>query len=143
MPKTPSIGLDQNGSDKFIDRYFGRVPKFIHLIPEQNICEVNEDYIDLLIGFIEGTIHKSNISNELYREVVDFIDRAMCNPCILVGEEIPLNRVFQVRLHEAQNGLPKSTVEACPNGQNILNCNDVVCCNLILSCDEPQVCLTP
>jgi len=48
MPTTPSLGLDQNEKQKFIDRYWGRVPKFLHRIPEQNICEANPDYIKLL-----------------------------------------------------------------------------------------------
>ncbi len=129
MPKTPSMGLDQNQEGKFIDRYWGRVPKFIHRIPEQNICEANPDYITLIQLFIDGDIDQKNISEELYREVFAFVDK-MCNPCLLTGEDQALMRAY--------NGL-----DACPDQRCDFNCDEVLCCNELLSCACPDVCVTP
>ena len=41
MAKTPSIGIDQNKDERFIDKYIGRIPQFLHSIPQAYICEVN------------------------------------------------------------------------------------------------------
>ena len=125
MAKTPSSGIDQNEGGKFIDRYWGRVPKFLHRIPEANICEVNQDYIDLINYILEGG-DRDNISDELYREILEFIDK-MCNPCFMNDEDKALMRAY--------DGLP-----ACPEPSIYMNCDDVICCNDIVSCAEPEEC---
>lgn len=124
--KTPSYGIDQNKDDVFMDKYWGRVPKFIHRIPEQNICEANSDYIYLINLVIDGNIDKNNISADLYREILSFIDK-MCNPCIMNDEDAALMRAY--------DGL-----EACPEQRCELSCDDILCCNEILSCECESVC---
>jgi len=131
MAFTPSMGIDQNQDGKFIDRYFGRVPKFIHMIPEQGICEVNQDYLTLIHGVINGTIPQDNIEEELYREVLDFIDK-MCNPCNLNGIDQALLRAF-----DGHN--------PCPEPSIYMQCDDYICCNEVLSCNDvdPNTCPAP
>ena len=126
MANTPSTGIDQNGDGKFVDRYWGRVPKFIHRIPERNICDANPDYITLLNLVIDGTIPRDNISEELYRELLDFID-TMCNPCFMNDEDKALLRAF--------DGL-----DPCPEPGNWAHCDDIVCCNDIYSCMDDRSC---
>ncbi len=129
MAYTPSIGIDQNKEEAFQDRYWGRVPKFIHRIPEANICEVNQDYLTLIQLFIDGDIDQGSISRELYREVYDFVDK-MCNPCIMNDEDQALMRAYD-----------GST--ACPDARCDFDCDEVLCCNEPLSCECVEPCVTP
>ncbi len=127
--KTPSVGIDQNKEGKFIDRYFGRIPKFIHRIPEQNICEANPDYLTLIGLFIDGNLNQKNVSEELYREVVAFVDK-MCNPCIMEGEDMALLNAYEGR-------------DACPEQECEFPCDALICCNELLSCKCDTMCVTP
>jgi len=129
MPFTPSVGLDQNQDGTFIDRYWGRIPKFTHRVPEQNICEANEDYITLIGLFIDGEVSQKNISKELYREVYDFVDK-MCNPCIMNEEDQALMRAY--------DGL-----DACPDSRCDFDCDEILCCNELLSCECDEACAIP
>ncbi len=126
MPKTPSIGLDQNQEGKFIDRYWGRVPKFIHRIPEAYICEVNPDYLELINMFIDGIIDKQNLSAELYKEIYSFAD-LMCSPCHMTQEDQALLRAYE---YEYSNGED----EVCPEPECYAFCNESVCCGEVFSC---------
>jgi len=74
MPKTPSIGLDQNQEDKFIDRYWGRTPMYTHIVKEtlntnNPIVECNKDYVVLFQGYLDGTLNLNNISQEMQAEL--------------------------------------------------------------------------
>lgn len=76
--RIPSKGIDQNGSDKFVDKYYGRIPMYLKFIPETGatslIYECNPEYIELFNGYIDGTIPKENISPELYLEIEKVVD---------------------------------------------------------------------
>lgn len=125
--KTPSYGIDQNQDKKFIDRYWGRIPKFLHMIPEQNICIPNEDYLTLLQYVIDDEIPVDNISTELYKEMLDFISK-MCNPCVMNDEDKALMRAYE--------GL-----EPCSTLENSVECEAMVCCNQIFTCVDEVECL--
>jgi len=128
MPRTPSLGIDQNLGEKFIDRYWGRVPKFTHLIEESLICEVNQDFIELINMFIDGKLDERNLSIELYRELTHFIDK-MCNPCYM--------DYWDRKIFDALNG-----TDSCRAGMRYeLHCNDVLCCNDMLGCGHGQMCM--
>jgi len=130
MPKTPSIGIDQNEEQTFIDKYWGRVPKFIHRIPERNICEANPDYLKLVRLVNDGLIPRSNISDGLYREIVKFIDDS-CNPCTMSEEDYALLNAY--------NGLTP-----CPPYSADEDCDVLVCCNTLYSCaKDPCVPVVP
>lgn len=82
MPiKTPSNKLDQyQDKNKFQDKYWGRVPMYLHMIPEtmntdNSIYECNPEYIWLIEAFMAGTIEENNLSQELYQEIVDTINK--------------------------------------------------------------------
>lgn len=78
--KTPSIGIDQNEEGRFIDKYWGRLPMYLHRIPEtanmgrKHIVECNPEYMKLVTAYLNGTINKDNLSYELYNEIEDVID---------------------------------------------------------------------
>ncbi len=120
--KTPSIGLDQNQEGRFIDKYWGRVPKFLHWIPQANICDVNPEYINLINGVIDGNIFARNLSIELYNEIICFIDM-MPNSCSM--------NQMDAALYRAYNGN-----EACPNNLHLLDCNGFVCCGGYVDCKK-------
>ena len=76
---TPSIGIDQNGDKKFIDKYWGRVPKYLHIIPEtivnnKGIYECNPEYMQLIHDFMDGTIDERNLSQELMIDIENTIN---------------------------------------------------------------------
>jgi len=80
MAYTPSIGLDQNREGKFVDKYWGRVPMYLHIIPETlntdtPIVECNPDFMILFQGILSGTIDIENISKELQAELKDVINK--------------------------------------------------------------------
>lgn len=130
MPSTPSIGIDQNQDDTFVDKYWGRVPMFLKWIPESYICEPNPEYLYIMELFIAGELNKDNFSDELYRELVNMVD-LLCNPCKLTGKEKAIIRAFE--------GLPACTVPT-----SFLLCDDTICCNEMLSCEPPLDCpVTP
>ncbi len=72
--KTPSIGIDQNQSDRFMDKYWGRVPQMIHSVPEANIWLCNPEYIWLIENYISGDLVEKNVSIELYAEIEDLVN---------------------------------------------------------------------
>jgi len=73
--KTPSYKLDQQENlNKFQDKYIGRVPVFLHAIPEANIYECNPEYLVLIWQIAEGTVPSQNMSIELYNQCVDDLD---------------------------------------------------------------------
>ena len=74
MAYTPSTGIDQNQDGKFIDKYYGRIPIYLHSIPEARIYECNEEYIELVIAFIDGTLELNNIGVELHRQLELTVD---------------------------------------------------------------------
>jgi len=69
MPKTPSLGLDQNIDKLFIDKYFGNVPMYLRRIPEARIYECNPEYMAIFDAFLYGNLDNRNISIELRREL--------------------------------------------------------------------------
>ncbi len=71
MARTPSMGLDQNGDGRQIDKYWGRTPQFLHKIEESNIYVCNPEYIHLMYLYVVGDIGSVNISIELKEEIVD------------------------------------------------------------------------
>ena len=128
MPKTPSYGIDQNQELPFIDKYWGRVPKMLHYIPEDYICKANPEYIYLINAIINDEIDKENISDELYFELADFINR-MCNPCAMDGEDRALYRAY-------------SGLEPCPKPSIYGICDDVMCCDtIIIGCVDAIDCI--
>jgi len=77
---TPSVGIDQNGKNTFIDRYWGRVPMYTHIVPEtlnttSPIVECNEDYMQLFFGYLDGSLNLDNISMELQAELKDVVNK--------------------------------------------------------------------
>ena len=124
--KTPSTGIDQNKDGKFIDRYWGRVPMFLHRMDMKTICIPNPDYIRLVQLVIDDEIPLVNISQDLLKEITWFIDR-MCNPCLMNDEEKALFRAFQ--------GL-----EPCIIPEAKEDCDAMVCCNSKYLCSEPVDC---
>jgi len=77
---TPSIGIDQNGEGKFKDRYWGRVPMYLHRIPEtigkpnEEIVVCNPEYIELVLAFLDGNIDQKNLSIELYLDIITTVN---------------------------------------------------------------------
>jgi len=94
MPKVPSIGLDQNQEGKFIDKYFGRVPKFTHIIREAGIYECNVEYVNLLVHVANGDITEDHVSHELWNEFADLMNKMMTPPAYRSIEENWLIRCF-------------------------------------------------
>ena len=80
MIRTPSIGIDQNDSDKFVDKYYGRMPKLLHGIEEADISTCNPEYIELINGFMDLTIPSQNISDELLIEVEALVNEIGNDP---------------------------------------------------------------
>jgi hypothetical protein len=82
MAKTPSVGLDQNAENRFIDKYWGRVPMYLHRIQETindnngtgYIVDVNPEYIYIMEGWIDGTINVDNLSMELQNDIIISVD---------------------------------------------------------------------
>ena len=138
--RTPSIGIDQNEENYFIDRYIGRMPKFLHMIPEAGICDVNPDYIRLIMAFINGDIDKNNISDELYKEVSDFID-VYNDPdaeCGMSDEDKALT-VIIAYFNNPANAPWANPPEACKEPDFWLNCDDLICCSKIVSCVDREI----
>lgn len=127
--KTPSMGIDQNENGKFIDRYWGNVPDFLVYLPAVYNCEINQDYITLIEGIIDGSIPRENVDTELYYEIMHIINNMDC-PCILTGRE---RQVIEALLGN----------ETCPKPSNRLNCDDAICCNTMVSCLEDECKDTP
>lgn len=134
MAKTPSKGLDQNASNKFIDKYWGRVPQFLKLIPEAYICEVNPEYLQIMQGYIDGDITKANLGDELYHEIENIVLNVGC-PCLLDNLDRAIMNAF---LGD----------EPCPVPSHKLTCYDPleptvhfsICCNTILRCESLTIC---
>lgn len=124
--RTPSVGIDQNGDKKFIDKYWGRVPQFLKFIPESYICEVNPEYLELMQGYIDGDITKDQISDELFQEVENIVLNVGC-PCLLDNKERAIMNAFLGS-------------EPCPVPSHKLNCGDLLCCNEILRCESLTIC---
>jgi len=122
--KTPAKGIDQNYKDKFIDKYFGRMPMMLHMIEEAHICEVNPEYVELLRLFEEGVLCKDNLSVELFREF-SFILNHECYECLL-------NRAERAIVRALRGEVP------CPKLIPYLLCgpDDYMCCDDIFYCDE-------
>ncbi len=77
--KTPSIGLDQNREKRSIDKYWGRVPMYLHRIQEtigtnKEVIVVNPEFAYLFNQELNSTLTKENISIELYNDIVSVID---------------------------------------------------------------------
>jgi len=128
MPRTPSMGIDQNQDGKFIDKYWGRLPQFLRYLPESFICEVNPEYLELLRNYIDGLINPDNISDELRYEIENLIVNADC-PCLLTGKE----RAILIALAGGEPCAPPSSKLPC-------NVGDTVCCNATVMCDPETVC---
>jgi len=77
MPRTPSIGIDQDINSRYMDKYWGRCPQFLHKIPEAYIYICNPDYLWLLQSRVNDTLVIENISVELLREL-DEVLALMC-----------------------------------------------------------------
>ncbi len=86
------------------------------------MCEANPEYIALINGVIDGTIIEKNLSLELYREILCFIDM-MPNACSF--------NQMDAALYRAYNG-----DEACPNDLHLLNCDSFVCCGGYVDCKK-------
>ena len=137
---TPSIGLDQNGNRRFIDRYIGRVPKFIHRIPEAEICDVNPDYIRLLIDLVDGTIDSNNLSDELMKELQAFLNLyADANGvCKMSDEDKSLLTIFKYYM-DPKEAPWANPPPACKTPDNWVHCNDMVCCSNLYSCSDDAI----
>ncbi len=106
--RTPSYGINQNQEDTFIDKYWGRVPKYLHIIPEtiytdNPIFMCNPEYIELMEGYMDGSIVKENLSQELWYDIENTINKipsygAVPNPLLdplfscIYGEPDPSDR---------------------------------------------------
>jgi len=130
MARTPSIGIDQNLDGRFVDKYWGIVPKFIIYQPENYRCEVNPDYLFLLDAYINGNINPDNISESLRIEIEHMIINADC-PCTLTGEE----RAIIIALKGGEPCSPPSPRLACNPGDTVC-CNSTLMCDLISQCED-------
>lgn len=126
MPKTPSMGIDQNDEKKFIDKYWGNLSQFLVYIPEAYNCEVNPDYLRLLEGYLLGTVKRENISPSLLQEIENIVVNIDC-PCLLTGKERAIVEAYLGN-------------EPCQKPSAKLNCNEAVCCNELVLCYEDTVC---
>lgn len=124
--KTPSIGIDQNGEGKFVDRYWGRVPQFLKFIPEAYICEVNPEYLQILQGYVDGDITEAQLGRELFQEISNIILNLGC-PCLLENKDRAIMNAFLGN-------------EACPVPSHKINCAETICCNTILRCESLTIC---
>lgn len=124
--KTPSKGIDQNQDGKFIDKYWGRVPQFLKYLPEAYICDPNPEYVELIQGYIDGTITEDHLSKELYTELEKIVLNIGC-PCLLTGKERAIMNAFLGN-------------ESCPAPSHTLTCGESVCCNEWFSCTSPSLC---
>ncbi|RLA65928.1 MAG: hypothetical protein DRQ78_04925 [Epsilonproteobacteria bacterium] len=93
--RTPSFGIDQNKDKKFVDKYWGRCPKYLHRIQETinldpYIVECNPEFVLLVNGFIDGTIVEKNLSPELYAEVKQTVDLMIFYGLLPMPEHDPL-----------------------------------------------------
>lgn len=126
MPRTPSKGIDQNLDGKFIDKYWGRVPQFLRLIPEAYICEANPEYIELMQMYVAGSITEDNLSQELFNEISNIVLNIGC-PCLLEGNDRALLNAYLGN-------------ETCPIPSHTLTCTDSVCCNSYVRCESLAIC---
>lgn len=135
MNNTPSMGIDQNGDKKFIDRFYGRIPVFLRYIPEAFICDVNPEYVELIIAYLDGDINPENISEELTLEIENIVLNYDC-PCLLTGEERAVVRaIAYYRLNGSLAGY-----EGCPPPTAVLKCTGILCCNQIVMCKTKTIC---
>lgn len=130
MARTPSSGIDQNGSHTFIDKYWGRVSQFLQWNPAAYICEVNPEYIELMDGLIDGSILPENVSDELFNEIQLLLVNEDC-PCLLEPKERALMTTY--------NSDPRD-YEPCSVPSDRLDCDSTVCCNTILLCNPLTEC---
>lgn len=72
--KTPSFLIDQDFVSHYEDRYTGRLPIYLHMVPEAKQYECNPEYINLFLSYINGDIDEKNLSRELYLEVEDIVN---------------------------------------------------------------------
>ena len=78
--KIPSVLNDQwNDENKPQDKFWGRVPMYLHIIPEtihteNEIFTCNPEYMYLVNQFMLGTIDERNLSQELYYEIKYVVD---------------------------------------------------------------------
>lgn len=126
MANTPSKGIDQNQGGKFVDKYWGRVPRFLRLIPESYICEANPEYVQLMNMYIEGTLNKENVEPSLYEEIENIMLNLGC-PCLLDGTDRAIMNAFLGN-------------ETCPEPSHVLTCGESVCCNEWFLCTSPSLC---
>ena len=129
MPKTPSIGLDQNKKETFRDRYWGRVPQFLIYMPESYLCEANPEYIELMNLYLDNDA-KENLRDVLSKELFAELEKIMLNilcPCLLTGKERALVNAFYGN-------------DPCARPNHMLDCSGTVCCNEIISCKSETIC---
>lgn len=79
--KIPSVLNDQwNDENKPQDKFWGRVPMYLHIIPEtiytdSEVFTCNPEYVYLVNQFMLGTIDEKNLSQELYYEIRDVVEK--------------------------------------------------------------------
>ena len=79
--KIPSVLNDQwDDKNKLQDKFWGRVPKYLHIIPEtiytnDPIYMCNPEYIYLVEQYMLGKINESNLSQELYYDIEETVNR--------------------------------------------------------------------
>ena len=124
--KTPSKGIDQNQDGKFVDKYWGRVPRFLKLVPESFICEPNPEFLELMQMYLDGTIEKDNIEPATYYEIENIMLNIGC-PCLLDGIDRAIMNAFLGN-------------EPCPEPSHKLICGETICCNSWVKCESPTIC---
>jgi len=129
MANTPSIGVDQNKGDRYIDKYWGRVPQFLRLVPESFVCEANPEYLILMAMYIDGTLIESNVEPALYAEIENIMINLAC-PCLLTGKDRAIMNAFLGN-------------ETCPPPSHMMTCGDSLCCNSWVMCKSPTLCEGP
>jgi hypothetical protein len=126
MIRVPSIGNDQNQDGKFIDKYWGRVPRFLIYEPWAFRCEANPEYLYLIDEYLNGRIDDHNLSNDLLLEIEKLIVNFSC-PCMLTGEERTITDAYLGR-------------KPCMKVITRVSCDDTLCCNEVLNCVPDSSC---
>jgi hypothetical protein len=125
--KTPSKLLDQDPDNKVEDKYWGRMPMYLHKNPEAGIYECNPEYVSLFGSFFEGTIDEQNMSIEMYNEIMDVWNAApeygkfpmpLLDPffqCAGLMPQVPTTPVF-ITVDQQYNGAVFWTADREPLG---------------------------
>lgn len=120
-----SSTFDNQGGELYKDRYWGDVPMFLKYIPERKICVPNEDFIQLVNGFIDGSIDPHNISVEMQRNlrIIAEIINDPRKACLVDKQYELIVRVIMGSENPCED-----------SARSVVGCDETVCCGATFSC---------